>query len=61
MLIGKLLKQTYAKPKITTAQFSRQHVSTDSAGTFLTLDHALFNKVWLSEIIKKNHRRKLSL
>lgn len=47
MLIDDVLKKTYAKPKVTTVQFSRQHVSTDSAGTFVTLDHALFNKVWL--------------
>lgn len=60
-LIDDVLKKTYAKPKVTTVQFSRQHVSTDSAGTFVTLDHALFNEVWLVLTpYKKNHPQRLS-
>lgn len=59
ILMDKVLKKTYAKPKITTAQFSRQHVSIDSAGTFVTLNHALFNKVWLVlGTLKTTHGRR---
>lgn len=54
MLIDKVLTKTYAKPKITTAQFSRRHVSTDSAGTVCYIGSCIIqHSLACCEIIKK--------
>lgn len=58
MLVDNFLKKKYAKPKVSAVQFSRQHVSSDSAGTFRSLDHTLFNSVACFDTFETNHPQK---